>query len=478
MGTGDGFGRLIRSVLCTARFVHSTFVFSRALCWKVSLTSDKQSKHTKLVAGGAIAVPLALGAVISAAANLRAGISSLGAVLEQVMASFQAPASVAGVLTAMPGFAFAIMGLAAVPIARRFGLSFTLFAGMVAMLVGLAFRPLIGAYLPGGMGTFIVLTALVVGGIALLNVLLPAWIKQHAPRRSVVLMSCYSGFLGLSGAVAPLSALWFSGEDAWRPALGIWALLAAVQVVVWILVLIRVGVDKPAKPPVAQPTNSGTESMPTTTTTDTAVDADPAAVANKIASTSLWRSPTAVAMMVLFGLQSSNAYVQMGWLPQMYIDQGVSPGRAAVGLAVLGTVNVIGGVSMPFVVARIRDLRPVIVVFGVLTTVGYLGVMFAGAVAPEAWAIVLGLGGMCFPTILALLAARTRTPEVTARLSGFVQPYGYLLAGVLPLLIGFVYQATGAWTLILTVMALTGVGMSALGYRAGKKVFIDDELAR
>ncbi|MCG7231954.1 MFS transporter [Corynebacterium propinquum] len=444
----------------------------------MSLTSDKQSKHTKLVAGGAIAVPLALGAVISAAANLRAGISSLGAVLEQVMASFQAPASVAGVLTAMPGFAFAIMGLAAVPIARRFGLSFTLFAGMVAMLVGLAFRPLIGAYLPGGMGTFIVLTALVVGGIALLNVLLPAWIKQHAPRRSVVLMSCYSGFLGLSGAVAPLSALWFSGEDAWRPALGIWALLAAVQVVVWILVLIRVGVDKPAKPPVAQPTNSGTESMPTTTTTDTAVDADPAAVANKIASTSLWRSPTAVAMMVLFGLQSSNAYVQMGWLPQMYIDQGVSPGRAAVGLAVLGTVNVIGGVSMPFLVARIRDLRPVIVVFGVLTTVGYLGVMFAGAVAPEAWAIVLGLGGMCFPTILALLAARTRTPEVTARLSGFVQPYGYLLAGVLPLLIGFVYQATGAWTLILTVMALTGVGMSALGYRAGKKVFIDDELAR
>ncbi|WP_454979080.1 MFS transporter [Corynebacterium propinquum] len=444
----------------------------------MSLTSDKQSKHTKLVAGGAIAVPLALVAVISAAANLRAGISSLGAVLEQVMASFQAPASVAGVLTAMPGFAFAIMGLAAVPIARRFGLSFTLFAGMVAMLVGLAFRPLIGNHLPGGMGTFIVLTALVVGGIALLNVLLPAWIKQHAPRRSVVLMSCYSGFLGLSGAVAPLSALWFSGEDTWRPALGIWALLAAAQVVVWILVLTRVGVDKPAKPPVAKPSNSGTESMPTTAAAETAVDADPAAVANKIASTSLWRSPTAVAMMVLFGLQSSNAYVQMGWLPQMYIDQGVSPGRAAVGLAVLGTVNVIGGVSMPFLVARIRDLRPVIVVFGVLTTVGYLGVMFAGAVAPEAWAIVLGLGGMCFPTILALLAARTRTPEVTARLSGFVQPYGYLLAGVLPLLIGFVYQATGAWTLILTVMAFTGVGMSALGYRAGKKVFIDDELAR
>lgn len=436
----------------------------------MSLTRDEQSKRSKLVVGGVISTPLAVVAVVLAAANLRAGISSLGAVLKQVMVSFQAPASIAGLLTAMPGFAFAIMGLAAVPIARRIGLSVTLFAGMAAMLVGLAFRPLIGAYLPGGMSTFLVLTALVVSGIALLNVLLPAWIKQHAPRRSVVLMSCYSGFLGLSGAVAPLSALWFSGSEAWRPALGIWATLAVSQAIVWTLVLIRVGVDKPAKP--------AAEKYADTASNSSASRADAEVGCDMIAETSLWRSPTAVAMMLLFGLQSSNAYVQMGWLPQMYIDQGVVPGRAAIGLSVLGTVNVIGGVSMPFLVARIRDLRPVIVLFGALTTVGYLGIIFAGDPFPELWAIVLGLGGLCFPTILALLAARTRTPEVTARLSGFVQPYGYLLAGILPLLIGFVYQATGQWLLILIAMALTGVGMSALGYRAGKKVYIDDELVR
>lgn len=434
------------------------------------MTRDEQSKRSKLVVGGVISTPLAVVAVVLAAANLRAGISSLGAVLKQVMVSFQAPASIAGLLTAMPGFAFAIMGLAAVPIARRIGLSVTLFAGMAAMLVGLAFRPLIGAYLPGGMSTFLVLTALVVSGIALLNVLLPAWIKQHAPRRSVVLMSCYSGFLGLSGAVAPLSALWFSGSEAWRPALGIWATLAVSQAIVWTLVLIRVGVDKPAKP--------AAEKYADTASTSSASRADAEVGCDMIAETSLWRSPTAVAMMLLFGLQSSNAYVQMGWLPQMYIDQGVVPGRAAIGLSVLGAVNVIGGVSMPFLVARIRDLRPVIVLFGALTTVGYLGIIFAGDAVPELWAIVLGLGGLCFPTILALLAARTRTPEVTARLSGFVQPYGYLLAGILPLLIGFVYQATGQWLLILIAMALTGVGMSALGYRAGKKVYIDDELVR
>lgn len=441
---------------------------------KVNPTSVKQRKTSLIVA------PLAFAAVISAAANLRAGISSLGAVLEQVTAAFAARASVAGLLTAMPGFAFAIMGLAAVPIARRCGLSTTLLAGMVAMFIGLTLRPLIGAHLPGGMAMFIVLTALVVAGIALLNVLLPAWIKQHAPRRSVVLMSCYSGFLGLSGAIAPLSALWFSGDQAWRPALGTWAVLAAIQLVVWVFVVAKVGIDKPSKPskPSKPVKPQHHQPVPQRSQESAGSCEGRDSVEQALEKTSLWRSPTAVAMMVLFGLQSSNAYVQMGWLPQILIDQGVAPGRAAVALAVLGCVNVIGGVSMPFVVARIRDLRPLIVVFGVLTTGGYVGIIFAGALSPEVWAIVLGLGGMCFPTILALLAERTRTPEVTARLSGFVQPYGYLMAGLLPLLIGFVYQATGQWLLILTAMALTGVGMSALGYRAGKKVFIDDELVQ
>ena len=124
------------------------------------------------------------------------------------------------------------------------------------------------------------LTALVVSGIALLNVLLPAWIKQHAPRRSVVLMSCYSGFLGLSGAVAPLSVLWFSGSEAWRPALGIWATLAVSQAIVWTLVLIRVGVDKPAKP--------AAEKYADTASTSSVSRADAEVGCDMIAETSLW----------------------------------------------------------------------------------------------------------------------------------------------------------------------------------------------
>ena len=84
---------------------------------------------------------------------------------------------------------------------------------------------------------------------------------------------------------------------------------------------------------------------------------------------------------------------------------------------------------------------------------------------------------MCFPLALALLTARTRTALTTARLSGFVQPGGYILAGLVPLLVGMVRGATGNWNAVLIgLMALT-LGMLVAGLRATKHVYIDDELA-
>ena len=115
-----------------------------------------------------IPAALAFIAVFLAAINLRAGISSLAPVLGDALAAFGSGGSIAGVITAMPGLFFAVGGLVAVPVATRLGLSRTLLVGMVIALVGLAARPWVGA-----MWLFLLLTALIVTGIALANVLLP-----------------------------------------------------------------------------------------------------------------------------------------------------------------------------------------------------------------------------------------------------------------------------------------------------------------
>ncbi|WP_040364635.1 MFS transporter [Brevibacterium senegalense] len=408
-----------------------------------------------------VPVLLAFIAVFIAAVNLRAGIASLGPVLSDVLAAFGAGGEMAGAVTALPGLFFAVMGLLAVPLASRFGLSTMLTAGMVLTLIGLAVRPWMG-----DIWIFLVLTASVVAGIALANVLLPAWIKSHGGRHIVALMTIYTSVLGLSGAVGPLSALLFE----WRGALFVWSFLAAAQVVVWLVVAARTGYDFPSG---ARTTVVPDEAAPVDTAPEAGVT--PTAPAGWRRE-SLWRAPTAVFLMLFFGLQSTNAYIQMGWLPQIYRDAGVSPAVGSVGLALVGALNVIGGLVMPTVLARVRSAVLLPVLFSILTAVGYAGLLVVPDVLPLLWAIILGVGGFCFPTALALIPASSRDPLVTARLSGFVQPFGYCLAAVGPFLVGVAYGRSGDWTLILAVLILATVLMAVFGSRAARRGFIDDEL--
>lgn len=388
---------------------------------------------------------LLLSAVAVAAVNLRTGIASLGPVLDDVLGAFNASGSLAGAITAMPGFFFGIMGLAAVPLATRIGLSRTLFGGMVLTLLGLALRPWVG-----DVAVFLILTACVVGGIALGNVLLPAWVKSHGGRHAVMLMTVYSAGLGVSGTLGPLSAVWFAGD--WRKVIFVWAFLAAAQVMVWAVVLPRTGRDVPS---------AGPEQ----------------ASAGSLQKVSLWRSSTARYLMFFFGLQAMNAYIQMGWLPKIYMDNGVSGSTASIGLSVIGAFTIIGGLLMPGIIARVHDLRPFPAVFAVVTVLGYAGLWLAPSSVPLLWSVLLGIGGCCFPTAIALIPARSRSPLVTARLSGFVQPYGYFIAGAGPLVLGLVHDRIGSWDGILVVLALIAVVMGVVGVRAACHTVIDDELA-
>lgn len=405
---------------------------------------------------------LAVVAVAFSAMNLRAGIASLAPVIAEVAESFNITSSTAGILTSLPGFCFAIMGWLAVPIARRAGLSPTLVAGVMALLVGLAIRPFVNSFLP-----FLLLTVLLIAGIAVANILLPAWVKEHSSgREQVRLMMVYTAVLGGSGAVGPLSALLFSGDNAWRWSLGVWVVPVIVQVIVWLLVLARIKKDVPS---------AGV--VPDEQALEEAAEKSSSTNAGVIAG-SLIKSPTAIAMLLFFGIQSSMAYAQMGWLPAIMTEAGVSASTASIALAILGGFNVLGGVLMPWLLSRMNNVVPLPIILGVITVIGWLGVLLIPTAAPLLWGSLLGVGGMCFPFVLSLITARTRSPLVTARLSGFVQPGGYIIAGFTPLVMGILYTATGSWDIPVIMVAVMSLGLIIFGIRAARNIYIDDELAQ
>lgn len=392
-----------------------------------------------------VGAAFALVAIILIAINLRPGASSVGPVLEEVISGLGMNTGTAGFVTALPGLCFGLVGALAVGLARRVGMTTGILLGLVTAVVGLVARALVD-----DAALFLLLTTLALGGAAIGNVLVPAWIKRQPAEHGVRLMTFYSAGLTFGGAaaaavVAPISA---TTELGWRAALGVWGLVALVAVVPWAVIALR-----------ERATPGGRGSRTRTVQTGRLIS-----------------SPTALALTVLFGIQSMNAYVQFGWLPQIYRDAGLSAGYAGILMALLTSLTLVGGLMMPTVIARSPSLRPWMWTFGALLMIGNGGLLLAPSSVPWLWAIILGVSGFAFPTAIALITARSRDPQVTARLSGFVQPVGYLLAAIGPFAVGLIHQATGDWTAVLLLLMASGIPLTIAGLRTSKRAFVDDEL--
>lgn len=405
-----------------------------------------------------LGVPILVIAVIVAALNLRPSIASIGPVLDQLLSTLGASSAFGGLITAIPGLAFFAIGLSAVSVGKRMGLSGALTLSAALLFVGLAVRPWVSS-----IWLFLLFTALSVAGIVLGNVLLPAWIKVHGGRHTVVLMMLYSSMLALGGGLGPATAFLISDSpeasagsiDMWRWAIAAWAITALVQLVVWVPLRARIGFDYPKAP------------------------------VSTSASTPIWKSPTAIALAVFFGVQSMNAYVLMGWMPKMLIDAGISVSVATAASMLVQGLGIIGGLLMPPLIARLRTMSYVAFGLGCLFFLGYVlmilidqrGAAATGAGYAIGAAFLLGVGGFCFPMAIALIPARTRSHELTARLSGFVQPIGYIFSAVGPFLVGVAAGTAETWTPILIVLLGTTVVLAVLGLIIGRPTFIDDELA-
>ncbi|MGW3626901.1 CynX/NimT family MFS transporter [Streptomyces sp. NPDC000880] len=383
--------------------------------------------------------------IVLAALNLRPAITSLGALLEEARVGLHMSGSVAGVLTSVPPLCFAIFGIAAPRLARRFGPGAVVCAGMAAIATGLLIRPF-----AGGTAGFLAASALALMGIAVSNVLMPVIVKRYFPDRVGSMTGLYSMALALGTAAAAAATVPMAEAlgGSWRGGLALWAFLAALAVLPWIGMVRDRGAA--TRSPVA------------------AQDQDSPAPR-------ITRSPTAWALGCFFGLQATGAYITMGWMPQIFRDAGVSAGTAGVLLAVTMVMGVPLAFVIPRLAARMKTQGPIVVALGLCGLTGYVGLFFAPAAGAWAWALLLGVSNCAFPLALTMIGMRSRTGAGVVRLSAFAQSTGYLISIPGPLLVGVLYQHSGGWGLPIALMAGMIVPQIGLGILAGRDRMIEDE---
>ncbi|MGW0778391.1 CynX/NimT family MFS transporter [Streptomyces sp. NPDC002835] len=387
--------------------------------------------------------------MVLAALNLRPAITSLGALLEEARTGLHMSGSVAGLLTSVPPLCFAVFGIAAPRLARRFGPGAVVCAGMAAIATGLAVRPF-----AGGTAAFLAASALALMGIAVSNVLMPVIVKRYFPDRVGSMTGLYSMALALGTSLAAAATVPLTSAigGSWRGGLALWAVLAAVAVLPW-LGLVRDREDTASPRP--GKADGGTK--------------------RPAAAPRITRSPTAWALACFFGLQATGAYITMGWMPQIFRDAGVPAGTAGVLLAVTMVMGVPLAFVIPRLAARMRQQGPIVVALGLCGLTGYLGLQLAPAAGAWAWAVLLGVSNCSFPLALTMIGMRSRTGAGVVRLSAFAQSTGYLISIPGPLLVGVLYQHSGGWDLPLTLMAALLVPQIGVGLLAGRDRTIEDE---
>ncbi|MDI9894511.1 MFS transporter [Rhodococcus sp. IEGM 1381] len=228
-------------------------------------------------------VPLAflIGAALLAA-NLRASLTGVGSVVPFIRADTGLSTTAAGALGTLPLLAFAVTSPFVRTDSRSVGSHRLLVAALVAVTGGIVLRSL-----PGIMWLFAG-TVVLATGIAVVNVLLPAVIKQSVPADRIGRVTgFYVTVMGVvaalaSGIAVPLSDALSGG---WRTALGFWAVLGLIALVY--VAFTRFGTQSASAP----------QSSP-------------------VGPVPVWSSMLAWQVSIFMGLQSIVFYALIQWLPR------------------------------------------------------------------------------------------------------------------------------------------------------------------
>lgn len=378
--------------------------------------------------------------ILLVAANLRASITSVGPVLDEIGHDLHLTSGTAGLLTSIPLLGFAVFSPIAPRIGARFGIERSLGAALVALVIAIVLRsvPVTGAIWIGTVGLG--------AAIAVLNVLLPPLLKRDFPKRVGQLTGLYSAAQGGVAALASGLAVPIAGmnEGGWRLSLGVWAGLGMIALAVFAPQLSRHSLPAPA---------SG---LP---------DADRA-------YRSPWGSALAWQVTLFMGLQSLMFFVTAAWVPSIEQDAGGSATRAGWHLFVFQVAGLSASLLTSAVVQRVRDQRVLCVAGTLCSAVEFTGIL----VFPDimiVWMIFAGFGsGSCIVLGLSLFGLRTEHHRQAAALSGMAQSIGYLIAAGGPTMVGVLHDVAGGWTVPIAAVLVAAAVQLVMAVLAGRDRFV------
>ncbi|MDK9852207.1 CynX/NimT family MFS transporter [Staphylococcus equorum] len=385
-------------------------------------------------------------AIVFIASTLRAPLTSVGPVIEEIKQVMEIDNSVAGILTTIPLIIFAIVSPLVSKVTSRLTMSRTIFYSTILLIVALFLR------IAGDFNLFIIGTLLLGIAIAFGNVVLPSYVKWYFPMQIGLATGIYSGTMnftaGLGGGLSfPLSEI---SPIGFRLSLSFWIIFGVIALLLWI--------------PKAR---TGAKLEQAT------VDQSKLETSKKV---NIVKSKLAWMVALTMGFQSMVFYTMVAWVPSILIDRGLEPTTAGYLLMLNQFSQVPMTFIFPIVASKLKDQRILVVIITILFLIGFSLFFTQSLVLLIIGIVIAGLAmGACFSLCMTFFSIRANTSEGSISLSGFGQSVGYLIAAIGPFLIGYLYDTTGSWNSGVVALIIMSILIFIFGYPAAKNKVVEDE---
>ncbi|QPS99724.1 MFS transporter [Staphylococcus equorum] len=385
-------------------------------------------------------------AIVFIASTLRAPLTSVGPVIEEIKQVMEIDNSVAGILTTIPLIIFAIVSPLVSKVTSRLTMLRTIFYSTILLIVALFLR------IAGDFNLFIIGTLLLGIATAFGNVVLPSYVKWYFPMQIGLATGIYSGTMnftaGLGGGLSfPLSEI---SPIGFRLSLSFWIIFGVIALLLWI--------------PKAR---TGAKLEQAT------VDQSKLKTSKKV---NIVKSKLAWMVALTMGFQSMVFYTMVAWVPSILIDRGLEPTTAGYLLMLNQFSQVPMTFIFPIVASKLKDQRILVVIITILFLIGFSLFFTQSLVLLIIGIVIAGLAmGACFSLCMTFFSIRANTSEGSISLSGFGQSVGYLIAAIGPFLIGYLYDATGSWNSGVVALIIMSILIFIFGYPAAKNKVVEDE---
>lgn len=362
------------------------------------------------------------------ALNMRPAVTAIGPLFTILMESLQVSNTQMSLLTSVPVFCMGLFAIVAVPMQRKFGTKTAIMLLVIIVAFANGLRFLKESYL------LLVVTSFAAGfAIAIIGPILNAYIKEKFPNRFATVVGVYSFGIG-TGATLSASltvSFYHRFNQNWTVALGSWAVLAVVALVVWSVVVRKEQDNTQIQGEITQ----GTARNP-------------------------WKNRRAWTILFYFGLQTSLFFSMMSWLSPMLQDKDFSLVTASSLLTCLSIVQMIGNIVIPMLMEKWPNRITWLLALGTLGIIGFI-LLWVGT-GPMLWIAVFMIGIVLsglFPIGLLLPLDEARNHVEANSWSSMVLSGGFMMSSIIPIVIGYGYDVTGnhTFTYVIFIALMLGI---------------------